>query len=138
MLARRRFRTRFLQKPEAAANHAPHRFARLGIDREWSVGHALFQLETPFFRAGRLVNISRHGAKLNEGRGLSKPVSAARRDSVFMNEDQPRKNTVETHAPDRQEIEQLSEKEKEQLERGGEMEHQNGTEREQSAHEIGE
>ena len=45
-------------------------------------------------------------------------------------EPESRKNTLDTHAPESPEVEQLSEKEKEQMEAGGEAEHHQGTERE--------
>ena len=43
------------------------------------------------------------------------------------------KNTLDTHAPDRQETQQLSETEKKQIELGGQIEHEQGEKREATA-----
>src|SRR4051812_18184031 len=71
-LPRRGTRAAFLHHAEAAADHALHRFARLRIMRERRVFHALLPLEAAALRAGGLVNIRGHAAKLDEANGLSK------------------------------------------------------------------
>ena len=46
------------------------------------------------------------------------------------------KNTLDTHAPDRPEMQQLSEEEKKQIELGGLIEHEHGERREQLEEEV--